>query len=431
MANFSVLTLTQQDYQIFLLVFRNEMKCARSRLFRAAMNHPPVERLDEAAYLPLDFKPRSAVALAFIAGLASEVEMLGGRRHVRRSEARRDAFHKAVGALIGCLLVNWYSASVAAGSNAADPGADKPPPPGRMSYRPRAKGSFTAEEVPFRQFEVALKALQAAGHVDIVPGHQQFLGRKHDPGRCIGRSRTFRLWPTQQLLQVMAAAGIEATDLRQHFRRQGTAKGPEVEIRSLKEWQAGVKRKGKLRALPRGPATRQIIDEVKAMNAFIAGHRIEVAGSEETIRLYRCFSIDHGLHGRWYARGEIYQGLPGNERAGSIIIDGQACAELDVCASHLTCLYGHLGVPFDAQLDAYTLPDLPRPVVKAWITATLGRGQALSGPAWPRQAVKTAWEKSELHLPAFPVVEVGRAVLARHPVLTDLPGRLEKLGPEP
>lgn len=42
--------------------------------------------------------------------------------------------------------------------------------------------------------------------------------------------------------------------------------------------------------------------------------------------------------------------------------------------------------------------------------------------------METAQEKSALDLSAFPVAEVGRSVLARYPVLENLPSRFEELG---
>ena len=393
------------------------------------MLKPSAELLRAAAYLPLGFRARSDEAIAFVAGLAAEVCMHGGRKNARRGAKNQALFQDAVGAIVGGLLVNSQRTAVSEYTHSRASTQDALPVLLQpcLSYRPRAKESFTGERVSFRRFDAALKGLQEAGYVETAGGYRQFRAAKGDPGGFVERSYTFRLWPTARLLQVAEEVGLELLDLRRHFRLEAAAQPPVV-LHALKERRGGDKMKGKRLPLPTSIEAEQIATEVNEINAFTMSHRVEVAGVRIEVAWHRAFNVDFGLHGRWYALGGSYQVLPGDERHNLITIDGEACAEVDVSASHLTCLHGHLGLPFDPELDPYDVFGTPRAVVKVWTTASLGQGAALSGQVWPRQAKQHVLEKGGLALQDYPLSSVSQAVLKRHPVLTDLPTQFESLG---
>jgi len=393
------------------------------------MPQPSAESLRGAVYLPLEFRTSSKAATVFVAALAAEVCMHGGRKNVRRSEKSQALFQDAVGAVVGGLLVNRQKAAGAEHTRRriSSHGTVSVPLPSGLSYRLRAKESFTGERVPFRQFDAALRGLQEAGYVETAKGHRQFHGAKGDPGGFVGRSYTFRLWPTARLLLAAETAGLKPADVRRHFHLDAATPAPVV-LHELKEWRGSERVKGKRLLLPKDIKADQIAGEVNAMNAFAVAHRVEVAGVRADVTWQRAFSIDFDLHGRWYVLGESYQGLPGDERHNLITIDSEACAEVDVCASHLTCLYGHLGLLFDPELDPYDVFGVPRVVAKAWIMASLGKGAALRGRVWPRQVGQHVQENGNLDLQDYPLSSVSEAVLRRHPMLADLPSRFENLG---
>jgi len=70
------------------------------------MPKPSAEMLRAAVYLPLGFRTSSKAANAFVAALAAEVCMHGGRKNVRRNEESQALFQDAVSAIVGGLLVN-------------------------------------------------------------------------------------------------------------------------------------------------------------------------------------------------------------------------------------------------------------------------------------------------------------------------------------
>ena len=116
----------------------------------------------------------------------------------------------------------------------------------------------------------------------------------------------------------------------------------------------------------------------------------------------------------------------------ALTIDGESVAEVDLSASWLTCLYGYLNAPFDCRRDPYTLsaPGAPdRDIVKTWVITSLGKGEALTCGGWPAKAVKEAL-KDGIDLSGQKLTEVSAAVLRRHPVVADLPGRFASLAPQ-
>ena len=75
---------------------------------------------------------------------------------------------------------------------------------------------------------------------------------------------------------------------------------------------------------------------------------------------------------RLYCTGEgNYQQMSKNDRL-AMTINGEPVVEIDINASYLCILYTKLNEPLPDREDFYKIPDLPRQVVKAWMTATLG-----------------------------------------------------------
>ena len=154
--------------------------------------------------------------------------------------------------------------------------------------------------------------------------------------------------------------------------------------------------------------------EVEEMNRF--ANSLAVQGCAP-VAWRRIFNGSFHKGGRWYAVGnDSYQHMSKEGRLG-ITINGEDVAEVDVKASHLTCLYGLLGQPFNRTHDPYLIGELPRVVVKAWVTATIGNGKPLG--KWSNQAKARALEYG-IDLKQFKVREVGKLILDRHPILSQL-----------
>ena len=96
---------------------------------------------------------------------------------------------------------------------------------------------------------------------------------------------------------------------------------------------------------------------------------------------WKCvFTANALLGGRWIAAGRegVYQTMPAERRQAVIVIDGEAVAEVDVRACHLSIVHGLLGLPLPSEDDLYQFPRVPCWVAKSWITATLGKGSQVT-----------------------------------------------------
>src|SRR5690606_29464168 len=83
-------------------------------------------------------------------------------------------------------------------------------------------------------------------------------------------------------------------------------------------------------------------------------------------------------------------------------------------------LHAVLGEPFDPERDPYEVPGFPRSVVKAWITASLGKGEHLQ--QWtPEQKADYAKDNPGAPpLKSYRIGEVRDAVVDHLPLLRRL-----------
>jgi hypothetical protein len=103
-------------------------------------------------------------------------------------------------------------------------------------------------------------------------------------------------------------------------------------------------------------------------------------------------------------------------------LDGEPVAEIDIRASYLTLLHGLKGVPFDAvERDPYKVGHLPRAVVKAWVTMTIGHTDFHR--SWPKRTAEALREDGEdsIDTKKYPVKQIAPVILAALPILKDWP----------
>ena len=102
-------------------------------------------------------------------------------------------------------------------------------------------------------------------------------------------------------------------------------------------------------------------------------------------------------------------------------LDGEPVVEIDIRASYLTLLHGLKGVPFDAaERDPYDVTGLPRPVVKAWVTMTIGHTDWHK--RWPTRVAEDLRDSGDGIDPKdYPVKQVAPLVLKALPILKDWP----------
>lgn len=143
--------------------------------------------------------------------------------------------------------------------------------------------------------------------------------------------------------------------------------------------QKGRKHKGE--ALPVDyslPRVAAYGEEVNDLNAYFVGQDIQPAHLHH--RFVRVFGegdkdgADFSKGGRLYSHGigKGYQNVRKHIRR-AMMISGEAIAEVDLRASYLTILHQRMGVPLPAD-DPYDMPDVPRGIVKMWVSITLGNG---------------------------------------------------------
>jgi hypothetical protein len=124
------------------------------------------------------------------------------------------------------------------------------------------------------------------------------------------------------------------------------------------------------------PDAAKLAAQVDELNAFFSPVEIKPDGAHYAFqRVFNQgdlpgFAWNKG--GRLISMGQSYQQMSQEDRR-KITINGEETVEIDLRASHLTILYAKLGLRFDpAGPDPYQVTDIPRDVVKAWVTQTLG-----------------------------------------------------------
>ena len=151
-------------------------------------------------------------------------------------------------------------------------------------------------------------------------------------------------------------------------------------------------------------------------------HEHSLPEPPQFIRCFNCAddpNFDWNKGGRLFAqRKSSYQAMKSSERA-KLLIDGEAVAEIDVKASHLTIYYALRREFLDLSCDPYEIDGVPRDVVKLIITTAFGKGKLPT--RWPQGALKQKKGSDE------PPIAKGRvlrrdlaAILDRHPILRDL-----------
>jgi hypothetical protein len=346
--------------------------------------------LSTAAQLLLDRPPASPAAQALVAALDQHVEdHEKGTRIRQRSEAMRQKRADGLGRIVGSLLREWCRQ------------------PARPVWHLMKTKLFTGGPVPYRQFTGIMDSLQALQLVrsatgkSVPPIDWDEGVRSWEPGLAT------RYWPAPALLDLAAAHGVTPSTVGEDFPRrvEVTAKAVEpsqlVKLTSFKTYKGS---KAPLRFKTDDPEVVRIQEEVEEANAFAT--ECSVHGCAPP-RWYRVFTADWRLGGRWIATGAEgnYQQMAEEDRL-AITINGEPAAEVDVSASHLSIMHGLLGLQLP-EGDLYDVPGIPRDVVKAWITATLGKGSSVK--KWGGNAAARTG--------GYNAQEVGRAICASYPFL--------------
>ena len=362
--------------------------------------------LSEAALLSLADAPGTPEASALAATVCERITLWEEHeaprqgRYRRRPKEQQASFQVAVGAALGGVLRAWAKAKPHAVSRSLD------------------KEDFTAERVSFRAFQAASVGMVALDLLHHAPGIR--FANPAFPGSFAGHAS--RWWPTAKLLRLVEEHGIGPDDLDAAFRKVAATKRRgvlhPVILRSLptaRDGKAPGPSDGTPVVLPQDdPELRALVADVAAHNALAAVTEVEGCDPPQWHRIFHHVP-GHGwsLHGRMYATSRTlpYQTLSGGEeaRTKALRIAGEPVAEIDVQACQLRLLYALLNMPLP-EGDPYAVPGLPREVVKAWITQTIGTGKRRSA-RWSSHGTKEAMRST------YPAVMVRDAVEELHPIL--------------
>ena len=360
----------------------------------------------------------SEAAERTVASLVAKVETWeesqGTRKRARRAKDW-DSFVDAVGRFTGDL-----AASIGAGGKCSPVAC------------PKAAGAFGAQSFGYDTFMGVYRAFGDLGLIEVVsPG---WYARSPEFGPKAGRGELERIRATDALADLLATHGIPLGQADEHFAL--LTPPPSLSLRESSVRYRDRKLRGASMKVPSTPETRRLAEEVEGLNSFIRGFKLEGVPFTGWTRGFN--QGDHegfawDLGGRLYAQpAGSYQGLPGEGRL-ALRIEGEPLVEIDIKASHLALVYALKGLSLREAVrvdfadgtwsegDPYCIEGLPRKAVKAWITATLGNGKhptrwAPETARRLREAVPD-WNPRELMCR-----KVGAAVLARHPVLSDLTG---------
>lgn len=365
-------------------------------------------------------KPEHAKALALNSKIASDssrelclsvvdrVKAHEDRKYGRSGKA--DSHLNAVAAIVGGLLRTASSDLQ------------------RWSYRSMGRDTFTGEHVSYRTFKGAYDPMVAAGLIEFSKGYYERNPFTGENGEVIndGRGRATRLRATTELLSLAQRLGITPTNTGMHF-GHSLPKHPLVlkKSKTSKAWKEGedIGRSGKKMAFKHDNHTSALEADIKELNTFLdEDSRIEGGNHFGYRRIFNQgdlpeFAWNKG--GRLYSLGEdSYQRLKKDDRL-RMRLNDEPVVEIDIRASFLTILYARSGETLDMTTDPYFVEGIPRPMVKQWVTMTMGHTKFHK--RWPREAAKDLKKKGCKVGGRLTAKKVGEKVLARHPILADWP----------
>ena len=157
--------------------------------------------------------------------------------------------------------------------------------------------------------------------------------------------------------------------------------------------------------------------QVEQINTYLISHELSGGLFAGYIRRFSEgdhpeFKWDRG--GRLYAvGGESYQLMKKPERL-QMRINHCPVAEIDISSSYLTMLHALLDAPLPASNDLYEVDGLPRDIVKAFVTATIGNNKFHT--RWPAK-LSQELKKQGFDLSRMPMRFVQAKVCEALPVL--------------
>jgi len=359
-----------------------------------------LELLTNARYMSLMSSPASPQAKALVEDVITTITNIEKRKKARRAKDL-STFKNGVGLILGDLLTAALS---------------KEP---RLSYHAMSPAAFTGGPIGFKTFNHIMNAMIEAGLIEEAVGRnfKDFVFNE-------GAKQTYRpglatrWWPTEALLCRASEAGLTEETINKDFIHQLPKKV--IEVRGKSKNIRGNKIRGPRLKTNHNEISKQMEGDLLELNSFLASFELDGAIFSGFRRIF-CNGDVEGFNFQWggrlYGVGDHnYQSLKSEERR-KIKVNGDNLVEIDINASYLTILYGLYGFPLPAREDIYKIDGLPREIVKAWITATLGHSGFHS--KWPKEASKELRNAGIVRPKKMTMTSLQPLILDYFPVLTD------------
>ena len=298
---------------------------------------------------------------------------------------------------------------------------------GGLIYRSTQTNSFTKTPVSADSFRAVLTFLRQAGLVEHTPGFRVPPRWGEDTVQP-GKKLAPRFRATPSLLAMAEAHGVVLEHAADHFAPPARPhlQPPKVALKSTKlRLPDGRVRSSAEMPYKSCPEMARIKADLDTICSFLASTEITGAAYRGFVRQF-----EHGDHPdfRWNQGGRLYtSGKDSYQQQKKAVrlamrLNGERLVEIDIRASYLTILHAHLDAPLALNPDPYTLPGIPRDVVKTWVTASITKGSPVR--KWsPRHKEDYAKEYPGRDLAVdHRAAAVEMAVGLKHPALRDIEG---------
>ena len=287
--------------------------------------------------------------------------------------------------------------------------------PTRPCYRELAAKAFTGMEVGYQPFTRALTDMARHGYVTVIKGNRAW---KDQLGTVT------RIYSTPKLLEFLLGFGISPQNRFAHFTYKRTYEDtPPIQLRasSIRK-KKKVTRGRRMRVDYDHPRVKDYAAQIRRINRFLVDQTITGPNNTnlDDIVLYRGFNCGDQPDYNYTKGGRIYgshQNIERDKRC-QIQINGSDTVEIDVSACFLTIAHYLMGNYFSNNFDPYEGPDLPRPVIKAWINMTLSYGSYHS--RWPKETVDDlAEQRLDNVRKHHPISNIRKEILQHFPIIDE------------
>ena len=314
------------------------------------------ESISNARMLTFDLRCKSDQSRQLAGYLIFQINNYETRKRKRQKVAQA-SFEMCVEAVLGCLIK--------AAANEAS----------HWVYRSLHRQSFSEAVFGADTFIAVIRSLESLGFVMSRKGGnvRNPFAEGSEGAKAYNPGLATRFVATDKLMALCYAHEIEPNDLYDHF--YVTKPESLIVLRPSSRRAGRAKIKQRSMKFEANEHTKMLEKRVSELNDYLFEQRLEGGIFTGYQRIFNegdhpQFNWDRG--GRLYCVGEgHYQLLKKAERL-KMKINGEPVAEIDINASYLTIVLPQLGGELPARGDIYAVDGLPREVVKAWITATLG-----------------------------------------------------------